>query len=218
MAGGFVLCGDCGRPDADPDTLLCVYCLIELPPYFRSKAEHFAIFAALLRQHLVEAPMGGIRWTEQQLHEHLRKTQAPAPKEKSGKPGKPPKVNPRSLTYELPLTPMRNALDRMHFRAKRRLLGQLGELFSRQTPLASGIPFPRAKIEIVRCSSQEPDPDAMHGFVKPILDAMQVSSKRHPYGASIIENDTSDCIELHTRWQKAPAKQGKVIVIVTPRG
>jgi hypothetical protein len=216
--GEMLLCWECRRPGADPHTLICAHCLVSLPPYFRHQAEHFAIHVALLRQHMIEEPMGGIRWTEAQLRDHLRRQQEPAPREDrkaSGKP-RPLKCGPRTLTYELPSVPMRNAYDRMHFRAKRRLKDQLAALFCRQTPLASGIPFDRATVEIVRYSSVEPDPDNLHGFVKPILDAMQISSERHPYGASIITNDNREAIDLKVRWEKAPPRKGKVVVLVTP--
>lgn len=215
-------CDACGHLGADVHTLLCPHCLIALPPYFRAKAERLAIQAALLRRALIEEPMGGIRWTEQMYREHLRKQQQPAPVEprKAGKPpaNKPPKG---TLSFTLPLTPVRNALDRMHWNAKRALLRQLGDTFRQQIPLAAGIPFAKARVEVVRYSSQEPDPDNLTGSAKPILDAMQVprvDGKRHlhPYGAYIIENDNSECIELHIRWERCPAKHGKVVVLVTP--
>lgn len=215
----ILLCGVCGRPGADRDTQLCHVCFTTIPEYFRRKAEQYAIHVALLRQALVEGNMGGIRWTEQQLRDHLRRAQKPAPKEevKAGGKPKPLKCGPRTLTFELELVPMRNAYDRMHFRSQRRLKDRLAAEFTRQTPLASGIPFDRAKVEIVRYSSVEPDPDGLVGFVKPILDAMQCASKRHPYGASIITNDNREVIELVVRWIKASPKAGKVVVLVTPK-
>lgn len=217
MAGGLcILCVECGRVGADEHTLYCTDCYLKLDPYFRHKAEHSAISVALLRQALIEAPMGGIRWSEQQLRDFLRKTQEPAANEKIRRGPKPKPLPPNTLSYELELTPMRNALDRMHFRAKRRLMDRLADAFRAQTPLASGCPYPYARIEIVRHSSSKPDVDALSGFTKPILDAMQVPSKRHPYGAGVIENDSMDSISLATRWERAPARQGKVMVYVTP--
>lgn len=220
-------CDACGHLGADVHTLLCPHCLVALPPYFRAKAERLAIQAALMRRAFIEEPMGGIRWTEQQYREHLRKQQQPAPVEprKAGKPpaNKPPKG---TLVFHLPLTPMRNGLDRMHFRAKRRLMQELGDTMRQQLPIASGIPFAHARVEIVRHSAVEPDPDGLAGSVKPILDAMQVprtdtgkrgTRKLHPYGAYIIENDNSDCIDLFVRWEKCPPKHGKVMVYVTPQ-
>lgn len=211
-------CRNCGRPGADIHTLLCDGCLVSLPPYFRKQAERMAISAALLRQALMNGEQMALRWTEQQYRDFLQKTQEPPKKEsrKSGPP-KPPKTNPNTLRFELPLTPTRNALDRMHYRAKRRLMQKLGDAFREQLPPASGIPFRAATVEIVRYSSKELDPDAMIGFTKPILDAMQVPrGKLHPYGAYIIENDNSECVKLTARWEKCSPKRGMVLVLVTP--
>jgi hypothetical protein len=223
MDGGAqaLRCDSCGHLGADIHTLLCPHCLIALPPYFRAKAERAAIQAALLRQHLIEEPMGAIRWTEQQYRDFLRKQpQAPEVKKPPGRP--PRKASKSSLTFTLPLTPIHNAYLRMHWQEQRKLLKQLGQTFAQQIPLAAGIPFVRAKVEIIRYSAQEPDPDNLTGSAKPILDAMQVprvngKRKLHPYGAYIIENDNRDCIELVVSWEHAPAKHGKVVVIVTPR-
>lgn len=201
-------------------TGICSLCLVDLPPYFRKQAEQRAISAALIRQALVRGGvMGGVRWTEKQYQDHVRKLTVPQEREeRKPKANKPlPKRDPRTLTFELELTPMRNALDRMHFRAKRRLHDRIAEMLRVQVPTASGTPFAVAKVEIVRCSAKEPDKDGLYGSVKPILDAMQVASKRHPYGAYIIENDSPDCIELSVRWEKASPRHGKVIVLVTPR-
>lgn len=219
--GEALPCWSCGRPSADEHTLICSHCLLALPGYDRHCAEHFAIHVALLRQHLMnEEQMGGIRWTEAQLREHLRRAQEPAPKEERKAKDKSFKLNAlesRTLAFELPLTPTRNAYDRMHFRAQRRLKDAIAAAMSAQVPLASGIPFERAKVEVVRCSAQEPDPDNQTGSVKPILDAMQVRSKRHPYGACIITDDNREGIELVVRWEKAPPRKGKIIVLVTPK-
>lgn len=221
MAGGMLECGLCGRPGAaDLHTGICSTCLVDLPPYFRKQAEQRAISAALIRQALVRGGMmGGIRWNEKQYADYLRKAQSPAPREErkaNGNP-KPPKKDRRTLTFELELTPMRNALDRMHHRAKRRLMDRIADALRAQIPPASGTPLHSAKVEIIRYSAKEPDRDGLYGSVKPILDAMQVASKRHPYGAFIIENDDNDHIDLHVRWEKASPRHGKVVILVTPR-
>lgn len=82
-------------------------------------------------------------------------------------------------------------------------------------PQAVHKPLPRARVKITRFSSQEPDADAI-GFVKPILDAMQPVSKRHPYGVGFITNDTRDTLDLSVLWQHAPAKTGHVLIEVEP--
>lgn len=220
MAGVMRECGQCGRPGADVHTGLCNLCFVDLPTYFRKQAEKRAISAALIRQALVNGDTMGIRWNEKQYSEHLRKMQAPAPREArkaKANPKRPPKPDPRTLIFELELTPTRNAQDRMHYRAKRRLLDRIAATIREQVPTGSGTPFISAKVEIIRCSAKEPDPDGLAGSVKPILDALQCASKRHPYGAYIIENDSADHIELHVRWEKASPNDGKVIVLVTPR-
>lgn len=214
-----IICLQCGRP-GDEHTGLCGECLISLEPYFRHKAERFAITAALVKQAMIdEAPMGAPRWTEQQYRDYLRRAQAPAPKEerKSSGGGRAPKHDPCALVLELPLIPSANGFLRMHFRARKRLMEQLAATMMEQLPLGSGIPFRRASVEVVRQSSAEPDPDGLYGFVKPILDAMQVRGQRHPYGAGIIANDSHDAIDLKVRWEKAPPKKGKVIVVITPK-
>ena len=214
-------CGLCGKAGADLHTGICSLCLVDLSPYFRKQAEQRAISAALIRQALVRGGiMGGVRWNEKQYADFLKRQQAPAPREErkaSGKPKPVKKLDARTITFELELTPMRNALDRMHYRVKRRLMGNIADMLRAQIPNASGTPFQFAKVEIVRCSAKEPDKDGLYGSVKPILDAMQVASKRHPYGAFIIENDDSDHIELVVRWEKAAPKKGKVVINVTPR-
>lgn len=217
-SAGSPLCEQCREPGADIHTLLCPACLIALPPFFRKRAEEFAIYAALLRHTFVENPMGAVRWSEQQYRDYLRKAQSPPePEPKKARKPAPPKRHPRALMFSLPLTPMRNGLDRMHWQAKRKLMQSLGDMLREQIPLSSGCPLARAKVEIIRYSASEPDPDGLAGSVKPVLDAMQVPrGKLHPYGAYIIENDNSECIDLHVRWEKAPPKHGKVVVIVTP--
>lgn len=217
MGAACIRCLECGEYGADEHLFLCPTCFVKMPPYFRKQAEHFAIHAALLRRALIEERMGGVRWSEQQLRDFLRKTQEPAQNEKVRRGPKPKPVAKPTLVFELPLTPTRNAYDRMHFRAQRRLKDQLADAFRAQLPLATGCPLAWAKVEIVRHSSKEPDVDAKDGNVKPILDAMQVPSKRHPYGAGIVQDDTSQCMELHVRWERAPAKQGKVMVYVTTK-
>lgn len=218
MGGG--LCSQCGKPSADIHTGLCHGCLVSLPAYFRKQAERSAITSALVRQALVGGEMGGVRWSEKQFQEWQRRAQEPA-KSPVRKPkhngGHPPKHDARTIIFELPLTPMRNALDRMHFRAKRRLHDCLAAAFREQLPNASGTPFDSAKVEIIRQSSAEPDPDGLVGCVKPILDAMQVASKRHPYGAYIIVDDSHEHVDLSVRWEKAPPRKGRMLVLVTPR-
>src|SRR5688500_3169589 len=169
MAGVMRECGLCGRPGADVHTGLCNTCFVDLPTYFRKQAEQRAISAALVRQALVSnGGAMGIRWNEKQYSDFLHKQQAPAKREErkvKANPKRPPKPAPRTLIFELELTPTRNAQDRMHFRAKRRMLDRIAAAIREQVPPASGTPFASAKVEIIRCSAKEPDPDGLFGSV-----------------------------------------------------
>lgn len=221
---GAYPCLQCGKP-SDQHLLLCWECLLRLPPYYRTMAEHAAIDAALIRHAMVEVGVGGIRWSEQQYRDFLRKSQAPAPKEErkvkgGGRPIKLTALEPKTLVFELPMTPLPNGpkgLKRMHWRTEKRLKDTLATSIRMQVPLATGIPFQRARVEIVRYSAQEPDRDNLHGMCKPILDVLQISSKRHPYGVCVIEDDSPDHIDLVVRWEKASPRMGRVVVLVTPR-
>jgi hypothetical protein len=159
-----------------------------------------------------------MRWTEQQYAEHLRKVQTPAPREetKAIKP-KPRKHDPRTLVFELPLTPTGNKWQRMHWAARKKIVEALAAEIRAQIPPASGITFDSAKVHIIRQSSVKPDKDGLFGSVKGILDALQPASKRHPYGTFVIRDDSSDCIDLKVEWEKVPPNKGKVLVMITPR-
>lgn len=167
--------------------------------------------------------MGGVRWNEQQYQDFMRRQQAPAAKEprKTGGDGKPPAVAPGTLAFEIPmeLSPGVNGakgLKRMHWAAEKKLRERIACLLRAQAPLNLPLPFEWAKVELIRYSSQQPDKDNLHGLVKPLLDAMQVSSKRHPYGAGIIVDDSPDHIDLTVRWEKCSPRKGKTIALVTP--
>lgn len=201
-------------------TMRCVPCFLSLPSYFRSQVEHDAIDAAILRQAMMGDEMGAIRWTEQQYQDHMHRRQKPASQEDRKVKGCPAITIPAGvLAFTLPLTlaPSRNALDRMHFRTKRRLLGEVANTYREQLQKQKfELPLGKVKIEVIRYSSTEPDPDGMMGFVKPLLDAMQVKSDRHPYGVGVIVNDDSSHVQLSTRWVKANPNKGKVVILVTP--
>jgi hypothetical protein len=164
--------------------------------------------------------MGAIRWTEQQYQDHQRRSQKPSSQEDRKVKGCPTVVIPvgtLAFTIPLNLSPTRNGLDRMHFRTKRRLLGEIANSYREQLQKQPFVlPLGKAKVEVIRYSSTEPDPDGLVGFVKPLLDALQVKSERHPYGAGVIINDTSKHVELSTRWEKAAPNKGKVVILVTP--
>lgn len=211
-------CLNCDADKADIHTLLCHGCLKRQPTYWRRQIEAVAIQAALLRQAFIDGEvMGGIRWTEKQYQEHLKKMLLPQKKEpRKRRKSPPPRTDPNALVFELALTPTGNEWQRMHWAARRKIIKSLAEQIEAQIPKASGIPFRRAKVEVIRQTSKEPDRDGLYGSAKGVLDALQVRSKRHPYGTYVIEDDSSDCIDLHVRWEKVPPKHGKTLVIVTP--
>ena len=103
----------------------------------------------------------------------------------------------------------------MHFRSRRRMMQHIADALSMEFPKLVGKALDKPKVHIMRCSSVRPDPDA-EKFVKPILDAMQMSSKRHPYGVGILVDDSHDHIILTGAWEQAPPKQGYMRIEVTP--
>lgn len=212
---GELRCELCGSSRPDIHTMLCGNCFCRLPPDARWRVEQDARLAAQLWHELVEQPVT-IRWTEEQYQQHMAKANKPQEREdkKARKPDKRVKIVGQ-LMFDLLLTPSGNEWQRMHFRARKRVMESVADQIRAQIPNASGIPFRRAKVRIIRRTSVKPDKDGLYGSVKPILDALQVKSKRHPYGASVIEND-DDSIELDVTWEKAPPKHGSVVVIVTP--
>lgn len=161
------------------------------------------------------------RWTEQQLAAHLRQRERkPAKKEQRKLPV--PLAFPRPAqmgTYvvELPfLTPTPNQWQRMHFTARKRTMQQISACIAMQCPALVGLHLDKASIRITRFSSQEPDADAK-SFCKPILDALQPTSKRHPYGMGAIIDDASENVELDPCWVRFGVKRGGVRIEVTPR-
>lgn len=213
------MCDICGQREADPYTLLCDDCLVnKLHPWDRRRVELAAITGALLRQSFIEGGDVGARWTEKKYAEHMRRVQTP-PKREDVKAITPPprKYDPRTLVFELPLTPTGNQWLRIHWAKRKKMIEAIAAEIRAQIPAASGITFDSAKVHIIRQSSSRPDEDGLYGSVKGILDALQPASKRHPYGTYVIADDSSDCIDLKVDWEKAPPNKGKVLVMVTPR-
>lgn len=59
------------------------------------------------------------------------------------------------------------------------------------------IPFRFATIQVWRHSVQECDTDNLYASLKPLCDVLQPSSRRHPDGLGVIENDKAS--QLYTR-------------------
>lgn len=73
-------------------------------------------------------------------------------------------------------------------------------------------PFERARITIVRCSSQRLDPDGLPAVAKNLLDVLCVKSNIHPTGLGVIVDDSPRHIELTVTQSTAPPSHGSTLV------
>jgi Holliday junction resolvase RusA-like endonuclease len=74
-------------------------------------------------------------------------------------------------------------------------------------------PLARCKVLIERTSTQEPDRDNLYGGVKPLMDALQPASRRHPHGLGFIVDDGPACVaEMVVR--HVPGKAKRTIVTI----
>lgn len=103
------------------------------------------------------------------------------------------------IEIEIPMrTPTLNEWQRMHWGQRKRI----GKEIATHIHLACVLrgvrrphrPIARCRIEIERESTREPDFDGMVGGLKPLLDALQPASKRHPYGLGFIADDGPRCV------------------------
>lgn len=69
-------------------------------------------------------------------------------------------------------------------------------------------PFERARVTVVRCSSQRCDPDGLPATAKNVMDVLCVSSPIHPTGLGVIRDDSGKHIELVVRQSPAPPGRG----------
>lgn len=96
--------------------------------------------------------------------------------------------------------PTLNVLLRLHWSKRQRIARRVQQLVwveLRKQGLLPMVPMQRARIQVRRFSSNEPDPDGMPSTAKLLLDVLQPMSKRHPLGLGVIVNDDSDSITLH---------------------
>lgn len=113
-----------------------------------------------------------------------------------------------SLTFEIPGLP-KSANARLHWRARYRenskwRLAVAAAVLARKPK----VPLVRAKLVCTRHSSVESDADNVVAGFKPVIDALVV------YG--VLANDKWGNIGMpEYRWEKAPAKLGKISVTVT---
>jgi hypothetical protein len=75
---------------------------------------------------------------------------------------------------------------------RKRLLPMVAEAVN---PWAGHQPMERARLTFTRYSVGTPDPDAVHGCIKPLLDLLLVQSKTHPSSFGLIRDDSPDLIE-----------------------
>jgi len=90
--------------------------------------------------------------------------------------------------------PLQNEWQRMHWAKRRKVCRQWAQLLFTAHPKLPRQPIARCVITIERYSTQKPDRDGRYGGVKPILDALQPASKRHPYGLGFIVDDNDECV------------------------
>jgi len=99
------------------------------------------------------------------------------------------------IVFDVPArSPLQNTWQRMHWADRRKVCRQWAHMLFIAHPKAPRQPIARCVITIERFSTQKPDRDGRYGGVKPILDALQPMSRRHPYGLGFIADDNDDCI------------------------
>jgi hypothetical protein len=76
-------------------------------------------------------------------------------------------------------------------------------------------PFKRARVTIVRCSSQRLDPDGLPAVAKNLLDVLCVQSKVHPTGLGVLVDDSPKHLELIVEQFTAAPGSGSTAVRIT---
>ena len=161
-----------------------------------------------------------LNWSEKQLSQYQNRQAKYPAKKQARKQTKAAVTAPLERSdalvfVELPwLVPMSNEWSRMHFAARKRAMVQIAQaVFVGMPKDRSVFPLDKARVRITRHSSVQPDPDALN-FVKPALDALQVASKRHPYGIGVIVDDSADHLFYEVRWVRAQRSAGRTLIEV----
>lgn len=123
-------------------------------------------------------------------------------------------MNELSFVLPFALDPL-NVRDRKHRYAhghdkkqmKLEVLDAIGG--SRYLPAA---PFERARVTIVRCSSQRLDPDGLPAVAKNLLDCLCPQSAVHPTGLGVLRDDSPKHIELIMKQSTAAPGHGYTAV------
>lgn len=85
-----------------------------------------------------------------------------------------------------------NEMLRMNWAARRRYTRQIAWAVHLALPPHKRPPAPleRASVRVERHGAGMPDPESLGSTIKPLLDVLQVRSRRHPYGLDVISDDT----------------------------
>lgn len=120
------------------------------------------------------------------------------------------------MKFQIPvLLPTGNQLRRTyrHYWKYRKLVISIAEeIWVATRGMMPPEPYQDAAVRVERHSSREPDIDNLYASVKPVLDALQPLSKRHPYGLGIIVDDSPRHISLDVIHVKAKKGGGKTVV------
>lgn len=113
-------------------------------------------------------------------------------------------------------TPTLNDWQRMHWARRRRIGHAIAwEIKAQSAQWAhAGRPLTRCHVQIWRESTQEPDHDGLIGGLKPLLDALQPASKRHPYGLGLIVDDSPKCV-LSLTASHVASKAARTRIVIT---
>lgn len=125
----------------------------------------------------------------------------------------------KSIVLTIPeATPTLNVWQRMHFRAKKRLMERYRMLVRMAIGKRWGEPpIERCVVRIERHHDRMPDWDGLYGGVKGLLDVLVVQSTRHPLGLGIIRDDSPKVIvELVVRHIKSKQCDRKTVVSIFP--
>lgn len=103
------------------------------------------------------------------------------------------------MIFDLPLPPSQNQLLRMHWAQKKRRRDELAWLIVAAGAKPEGGPMARARVKLTRMTTgKAPDPDNLTASAKLVLDALQQ--------ASVIVDDSPECIDLKVDWQRAASR------------
>ena len=114
-------------------------------------------------------------------------------------------------------TPTLNIWQRMHWARRRRIGHAIAweiKAQSVQWARRDWRPLSRCHVQVWRESTQQPDHDGLIGGLKPLLDALQPASKRHPYGLGLIADDSPTCV-LSLTASHVASKAARTRIVIT---